>query len=1186
VYDVRNMPPQQTARILIKAAPAAVEALAGKAFRLDGDTFTLQPLFRGDAAQQGFGLTTEPAWFIADTRTPVDDQTNLWELAHRAADAGLGLAGASVAYAEPDLLQKFVYDLPVAGGLALNGDRCASDSPISKAPNGPGFAWHLRDDYSGLGQARAAAAFGEGVRIGILDTGYDPDHTLLPAKLQKELGVDFAEEGRTDATDPDLGGLLQNPGHGTGTICILAGNRRTGLSLPPEAHGDDFYGGAPLADVIPVRIANSVILFHNSALARGLDYLLEPKGDPALRVDVVSISMGGAAAGPWADAVNRAYELGVCIVAAAGNGKPGGFPTRNIVFPARFRRVIAACGAMADHKPYAGLPDGLMEGNFGPTSKMPTAMGAFTPNVGWAKLGCKATIDLDGAGTSSSTPQIAAAAALWLAKNKDLQFAEKWQRVEAVRKALFDGAQKDFPDREKFFGNGQLDAVRALGIRPALQDLKQTDPDSASFALFRIFTGLGVAMDDSRKAMFELEMTQLAQRNPELERILPDPDDPSVGQNQLRQFVEAVAENSNASRDLRLYLAAQYQHHFGGKSAAIPAPPKPSVPEQPVPQTPDPPCRRIRAFAFDPSLSLDLDNEALNRAIFRLPWESLEPGPKDEYLEVVDDDAAGNKMFPPVNLDDRSLLGQDGLPPQQDNPQFHQQMVYAVSRKTIQFFEDALGRPVFWSGHGLDPKNPLKDVWQQRIKILPHALNVANAFYSPERKALLFGAFSARSADVGIQIPGERVFTCLSHDIVAHETTHAILDGLHYRLREPVNPDMLAFHEGFADLVALFQHFAMRDVLEAQIVVNHGSFEISGLLTGLARQFGRATGKRGALRDAIGTANPQDYQTKLEPHERGSILVAAVFDAFLMIYNRRAARVIDIATAGSGVLPSGTLPQPLAAALAKEASDVSSRVLQMCIHALDYIPPVDVTYSDYLRAVITADNECFPDDPYGYRIAFVDAFRRRGIYPPCISTLSVTGLRWPALDLGQIGPKLAPLMKTCRDFAEASRYASSRESLFKESERGRIIIHGQVPRLLDELQLNERERVGKLLGLALTDRQKFEVHVLRIANRARQDGTTLTQVVLEVTQSSERHLDEDSPKPSKPFWFRGGSTLIIDLDNQAIRYAIVKDATDPARFDAQRDYLLNQGAKGLAYFRNQQMASGAEPFCLLHRETV
>ncbi len=160
---------------------------------------------------------------------------------------------------------------------------------------------------------------------------------------------------------------------------------------------------------------------------------------PATAVDVVTLSMGGLASSAWADAVNALYEAGVVVVTAAGNNF-GNLPTHHVVYPARFNRVIAACGVMADHQPYADLPASKMAGNYGPASKMRTAMAAYTPNVPWAKLGCGTVVDLDGAGTSAATPQIAAAAATWLQKNKAAcgRYTQPWMRVGAVRRALFD----------------------------------------------------------------------------------------------------------------------------------------------------------------------------------------------------------------------------------------------------------------------------------------------------------------------------------------------------------------------------------------------------------------------------------------------------------------------------------------------------------------------------------------------------------------------------------------------------------------------------------------------------------------------------------------------------------------------------------------------------------------------------
>src|SRR5439155_1128967 len=200
------------------------------------------------------------------------------------------------------------------------------------------------------------------------------------------------------------------------------------------------------------------------------------------------------------------------------------------------------------------------------------------------------------------------------------------------------------------------------------------------------------------------------------------------------------------------------------------------------------------------------------------------------------------------------VLAQDGLAPSEGDPQFHQQMVYGVAMNTIHHFELALGRPIFWAplrpwlrDRPLDkylftresPPTLLQgdgkeDRYVQRLRIYPHALREANAYYSPQKRALLLGYFPAIGDDTGDHYPGGLVFTCLSHDIIAHETTHALLDGLHRYFAEPSNLDVGAFHEAFADIVALFQHFTQPEALRHQIAQTRGDLAAENLLGQLA----------------------------------------------------------------------------------------------------------------------------------------------------------------------------------------------------------------------------------------------------------------------------------------------------------------------------------------------------------------
>ena len=321
-------------------------------------------------------------------------------------------------------------------------------------------------------------------------------------------------------------------------------------------------------------------------------------------------------------------------------------------------------------------------------------------------------------------------------------------------------------------------------------------------------------------------------------------------------------------------------------------------------------------------------------------------------------------MYAPVDLNHPYVLANDGLTPSESNPQFHQQFVYAASMLTIQHFEHALGRQILWAPRVFGKGSPeaasgLYEEYVPRLRIYPHAVRIANAYYSPLKKAVLCGYFSATPKTAALQMPGSLVFSCLSHDIVAHEVTHAILDGVHRNYNRATNPDVLAFHEAFADIVALFQHFTFPEVLKHQIARTRGDLEKQSLLGELAQQVGVAIGGYGSLRDAIGSHDkqtgewslkdpkPTDYERTTEPHDRGSILVAAVFEAFLTIYKNRVKDLLRIATGGTGILPQGEIHPDLVNRLAGEASKTATHVLTMCVRALDFCPPVDITFGEY-----------------------------------------------------------------------------------------------------------------------------------------------------------------------------------------------------------------------------------------------
>jgi hypothetical protein len=567
-------------------------------------------------------------------------------------------------------------------------------------------------------------------------------------------------------------------------------------------------------------------------------------------------------------------------------------------------------------------------------------------------------------------------------------------------------------------------------------------------------------------------------------------------------------------------------------------------------QLPQPAARPLKIFPTDPTRGY----AAARTASIVVENEKLAVGPAGDRLEVADYDGSERTFYDQVDLDDPAILMQGGLTPSEADPRFHQQMVYAVASRTLANFDRALGRRV----------NMARGSRVTRLRLLPHAFRGENAYYDRELHAVLFGYFAADPFLPGPNIPGQTIFTCLSHDIVAHEMTHAIVDRLRRYFLEPSNVDVLAFHEGFADIVALLQHFSFRDLLAEAIQGRRADLRQPTLLVELAQQFGFATGGGQALRSALGKPDARLYANVREPHERGSILVAAVFDGFLATYKTRIDDLIRIATGGSGELPPGNLPPDLVNRIATEASRTAQRQLDMCIRAFDYLPPVDITFGDYLRALVTADFEINPDDEWGQRAALIEGFRQRGIYPDGVGSLAEESLRWnsaeasvPAFqdNLSHLLPQL--LLIEARRFTKLStdpRLAGRETSV-------------RPPGGSDDDDVNPSTQVYKLMREALITYAQTNAAALRLdpslsvfvptpnaVFRTAPNGQLLIELVAQVVQTDHRK-DDDPTYGGLPV--RGGCTLIVGVDG-VVRYVISKPLPGP-HLDAKAD--LNATAR-------------------------
>ncbi|MEA2206065.1 MAG: hypothetical protein QOE77_2841 [Blastocatellia bacterium] len=571
--------------------------------------------------------------------------------------------------------------------------------------------------------------------------------------------------------------------------------------------------------------------------------------------------------------------------------------------------------------------------------------------------------------------------------------------------------------------------------------------------------------------------------------------------------------------------------------------------------------RPLKIFASDPLLGRTFGN----RARIDIVNEPLQVGPIGSRLEVIDYDGAQDCFYSPVNLDLPAILMQGGLDPSESDPRFHQQMVYAVAQKTLENFDRALGRVLRLGSHSRK-----RGTNYPRLRLFPHAFYGANAFYSMNLNAILFGYFKADAADVGPNLPGQTVFTCLSHDVITHEMTHAIVDRLRPLFLEPSNIDVLAFHEGFADIVALFQHFSFQDILREQLQRTRLDVRTSSPLVQLARQFGFATGGGKALRSALDEPNTKLSDSVSEPHDRGSILVAAVFDGFSKTYQRRITDLLRIATGGTGTLPQGDLHPDLVNRIATEAARTAQRVLDMCIRAFDYMPPVDVTFGDFLRAMITADFELVPDDEFNLRDAMIEAFRLRGIFPEGVNSLAEESLLWDNVEnkLPILGGEVPTLLEqvffnAVRSFDTGWQDPTYQPDIVDPTKQYVSDDEGE------EIELDVNAELGSALHayatankdqLALNDDLKIQVRGFHPVFRVAPNGRLLVELVVQYAQVDHSVKDQLGGIP-----FRGGCTLIAS-SNGKVRYLISKPMRkaggDPSRsskgkdrFGRQQDYL-------------------------------
>lgn len=162
-----------------------------------------------------------------------------------------------------------------------------------------------------------------GVKIGVIDTGYDATHPTFTTKV--------IESRRSAASDrakaPDW--------HGTGVLALLAGDGNSGTpGLIPDAKfyvADIFYAGA---DGLPSS--------DTASLLNALDWL------DKRNVNVINMSLSGPSDDLLKAAIEGLSSKKVIFVAAAGNDGPNAPPS----YPAAYSSVVAVTAVSRDMKGY------------------------------------------------------------------------------------------------------------------------------------------------------------------------------------------------------------------------------------------------------------------------------------------------------------------------------------------------------------------------------------------------------------------------------------------------------------------------------------------------------------------------------------------------------------------------------------------------------------------------------------------------------------------------------------------------------------------------------------------------------------------------------------------------------------------------------------------------------------------
>ncbi|HEX5719287.1 MAG TPA: hypothetical protein VF179_24205 [Thermoanaerobaculia bacterium] len=372
-------------------------------------------------------------------------------------------------------------------------------------------------------------------------------------------------------------------------------------------------------------------------------------------------------------------------------------------------------------------------------------------------------------------------------------------------------------------------------------------------------------------------------------------------------------------------------------------------------------------------------------------------GPVSRRVAVLDFDAATGAVLPGARFVDpgKRKFGSYDCPAEEGiyGRSFQQVSAFATVLRTMYLYEepDTLGRQLTWA------------FGAPQLLVVPRAGEDPNAFYERESHSLQLFYISR----------GEKppACACLSRDIIAHETAHAILDGIAPDLYNSLTPQSLALHEAIADLTALLMSFRSGKLREAVLKETKGSIADSSAFSTVAPEFGQARDPTMRYLRSLLNNKTLDREDKsldengvpnrvnrYESHSLSEALSGALYTVMVKIHGSLAT---DFSASGKALFVGG------------------ERFKRMILRALDYLPPGEVSFGDYGRAILAADQAAHPKDSQE-RQWICEEFVRRALVPDKAALKVETNVRYKPLAKVDL-PTLAGSDWVAYQFADKNR---------------------------------------------------------------------------------------------------------------------------------------------------------------------